>query len=128
MIIKGQKAKVVDVHAHCYFQKALDFMGDGGASVLPTVKGVPQHFLQQPDPLQERLAAMDVDGVDYSVLYPTVAGRAGEGFATLTDPELELACCEAYNDFLVEEWASVSPRFIPQCIVPMAGEAAGKGH
>ena len=74
----------------------------------------------------ERLAAMDVDGVDYSVLYPTVAGRAGEGFATLTDPELELACCEAYNDFLVEEWASVSPRFIPQCIVPMAGEAAGK--
>src|SRR6188474_1928174 len=28
----------------------------------------------------ERLTAMDVDGVDYSVLYPSVAGRAGETF------------------------------------------------
>src|SRR5213593_2994719 len=28
----------------------------------------------------ERLKAMDVDGVDYSVLYPTVAGLAGEAF------------------------------------------------
>lgn len=86
---------------------------------------------------KERLAAMDVDGVDYSVLYPTVAGRAGEAFSTLTDTDLELACCEAYNDWLIEEWASVSPRFIPQCIIPMAPtdaaakeirRAVAKGH
>ena len=86
---------------------------------------------------RERLAAMDVDGVDYSVLYPSVAGRAGETFGRLTDPELELACVQAYNDFLIEEWASVSKRFIPQCIVPLAPidamaaeirRAVGKGH
>jgi predicted TIM-barrel fold metal-dependent hydrolase len=68
----------------------------------------------------ERLKAMDVDGVDYSVLYPTVAGLAGETFGRLTDPALELACVQAYNDWLIDEWASTSPRFVPQCIVPLA--------
>ncbi|MBM3340886.1 MAG: amidohydrolase [Betaproteobacteria bacterium] len=86
---------------------------------------------------RERLLAMDADGVDYSVLYPSVAGRAGETFGRLTDPALELACVQAYNDWLIEEWASVSPRFIPQCIVPLAPvdamvkeieRAVAKGH
>lgn len=84
-----------------------------------------------------RLAAMDVDGVDYSVLYPSIAGRAGETFGRITDPALELACVQAYNDFLVEEWAAVSPRFIPQCLIPLAPpdaaaseirRAVAKGH
>ena len=68
----------------------------------------------------ERLKAMDVDGVDYSVLYPSIAGLAGETFGRLRDQELELACVQAYNDWLIEEWASVSERFIPQCIIPLA--------
>jgi uncharacterized protein len=85
----------------------------------------------------ERLTAMNVDGVDYSVLYPIVAGLAGETFGRLTDPELELACVQAYNDWLIEEWASVSPRFIPQCLVPLfpveatvneIKRAVAKGH
>jgi predicted TIM-barrel fold metal-dependent hydrolase len=67
----------------------------------------------------ERLRAMDVDGVDYTVLYPTVAGLAGETFGRLTEAELELACVQAYNDWLMEEWASVSARFVPQCLVPL---------
>src|SRR5947209_7678864 len=50
-----------------------------------------------------RLEAMDADGVDYSVLYPTVAGVGGETFGRLTDPELEVACVQAYNDWIVEE-------------------------
>jgi uncharacterized protein len=85
----------------------------------------------------ERLTAMDVDGVDYSVLYPTVAGLAGETFGRLTDPEFELACVQAYNDWLIEEWASASQRFIPQCLVPLSPveatvneikRAVAKGH
>ena len=67
----------------------------------------------------ERLKAMDADGVDYSVLYPTVAGLAGETFGRLKDQELELACVQAYNDWVIEEWASVSERFVAQCIVPI---------
>ncbi len=67
----------------------------------------------------ERLRAMDADGIAYSVLYPTVAGPAGENFGRLTDADLELACVQAYNDWLIEEWASTSKRFVPQCIVPL---------
>jgi predicted TIM-barrel fold metal-dependent hydrolase len=72
----------------------------------------------------ERLRAMDAIGVRYSVLYPTVAGRAGETFGRMTDPELELACVRAYNDWLVEEWVGTSERFIAQCIVPLCPTAA----
>jgi predicted TIM-barrel fold metal-dependent hydrolase len=67
----------------------------------------------------ERLKVMDAAGVDYSVLYPTVAGLAGEAFGRIADSELELACVRAYNDWLIEYWAAASERFIPQCIVPI---------
>jgi predicted TIM-barrel fold metal-dependent hydrolase len=72
----------------------------------------------------ERLKIMDAAGVAYSVLYPIVSGMAGECFARLNDPELELACVRAYNDWLVEEWAAVSDRFVPQCIVPISSTEA----
>jgi predicted TIM-barrel fold metal-dependent hydrolase len=84
-----------------------------------------------------RLAAMDAGGVDYSALYPTVAGTAGEAFGRLQDPELELACVQAYNDWLIDEWAAASDRFIPQCLVPIASieatvaeirRAVARGH
>jgi uncharacterized protein len=86
---------------------------------------------------KDRLKAMDTDGVDASVLYPTAAGIAGETFGQITDPELELACVQAYNDWLIDEWAAASSRFIPQCLVPLAPieatvaeirRAVGKGH
>jgi len=85
----------------------------------------------------ERLKAMDVARIDYSVLYPTVAGLAGEAFGRLRDPALELACVQAYNDWLIEEWATASDRFVPQCIVPIwpveaataeIERAVAKGH
>jgi predicted TIM-barrel fold metal-dependent hydrolase len=85
----------------------------------------------------ERLKAMDADGVDCSVLYPTVPGLAGEIFGRILDPELELACILAYNDWLVEEWTGASARFIPQCLVPLSSvdaavkeieRSVAKGH
>src|SRR5215475_11024388 len=86
---------------------------------------------------RERLKAMDLNEVDYSVLYPIVGGLAAETFGKFCAPELELACVQAYNDWLIEEWVSASPRFIPQCIVPLAPieatvneikRAVAKGH
>jgi predicted TIM-barrel fold metal-dependent hydrolase len=85
----------------------------------------------------ERLKVMDTAGIDYSALYPTVAGLAGETFGRIEDPELELACVQAYNDWVVDEWAAASERFIPQCIVPISPveatvaeikRAVGTGH
>src|SRR5262245_62384731 len=47
----------------------------------------------------ERLKPMDAAGIDYSVLYPNVAGLAGETFGRLEDPALELACGQAFHDW-----------------------------
>ena len=68
----------------------------------------------------ERIKAMDRDGVGYTVLYPSVAGFSGETFGAIDDPKLELACVQAYNDWLIEEWMRTNSRFIPQCIVPLS--------
>ena len=84
-----------------------------------------------------RLKAVDDDGIDCSVLYPSLPGFSGEIFGAITDPDLELACVQAYNDWLIDEWAAASHRFIPQCIVPLSStettvaeihRAVARGH
>jgi predicted TIM-barrel fold metal-dependent hydrolase len=67
----------------------------------------------------DRLTIMDGGSISYSVLYPTIAGLAGDTFARGEDAAFEIACVRAYNDFVIDEWASVSPRFVPQCIIPL---------
>jgi predicted TIM-barrel fold metal-dependent hydrolase len=67
----------------------------------------------------ERLRTMDNDGVACSVLYPTLAGFSGEKLGAIADPELALACVQAYNDWLAQEWTGASHRFIPQCLSPI---------
>lgn len=100
----------------------------------------PRHWADVPPPAfipAERLKAMDSAGIDYSVLYPTVAGLAGEAFGRLADADLEIACVRAYNDWLIDEWAGASERFVPQCLVPIwpvdaaiaeARRAIARGH
>ena len=99
----------------------LDGVADCGAA-MPERTENPQRWSDVPavayDP-KERLKVMDAAGIDYAVLYPTVAGVGGQSFGYIEDPELELACVQAYNDWLLEEWAGASQRFIPQCIVPL---------
>ncbi len=129
---------------------AQHWMVDGRRLALP---GVAASGATQPDRTQEpqrweavsksayvpreRLVAMDADGVSRSVLYPTVAGFAGETFGRIEDPALELACVQAYNDWIIEEWAGASDRFIPLCLVPLqtmdvavkeVRRAVAKGH
>ena len=99
----------------------LDGVADCGA-VMPERTKNPQRWEEVPasvyDPM-ERLSAMDAAGIDYAVLYPTVAGAGGQTFGRIEDPELELACVQAYNDWLLEDWCRVSDRFIPQCLAPL---------
>ena len=99
----------------------LNGVADCGAA-MPDRTENPQRWFDVPasvyDP-KERLKAMDEAGIDYAVLYPTVAGSGGQTFGRIEDPEFELACVQAYNDWLIEDWASVSERFIPQCILPL---------
>jgi predicted TIM-barrel fold metal-dependent hydrolase len=114
-------------------------VADCGAAMAERTQN-PQRWSDVPacvyDP-QERLKAMDAAGIDYAVLYPTVAGIGGETFGRIEDPELELACVQAYNDWLLEKWAGASDRFIAQCVVPLfpvdaavreIRRAVGRGH
>jgi predicted TIM-barrel fold metal-dependent hydrolase len=66
-----------------------------------------------------RLADMDLTGVWSSLCFcSTVWGFAGTKLSTMSDPDLGLACLQAYNDWMIEEWCSVAPgRYIP-CQLP----------
>jgi len=67
-----------------------------------------------------RLADMDLNHVEASVCFPTYPRFCGQLFAERRDRNLALACIEAYNDWMVEEWAGESGgRLIPLCIVPL---------
>ncbi len=101
----------------------LDLNGVAGCGAAMTDRtSNPQRWSDVPpsvfDP-KERLNIMDRAGIAYAVLYPTIAGSAGQVFGRLEDPELELACVRAYNDWIIDEWTSVSKRFIAQCLLPL---------
>ena len=68
---------------------------------------------------QARLQRMDDYGIWAQVLYPNVAGFGTGKVLAIGDPELMLACVQAYNDFLAE-YASADPRrFVPIMALPM---------
>ena len=64
VLIGGQRVRTIDVHGHCYVAEALAMLGSEAQSVLPPVKGVPEHFIVVP----ERLRTMDAMRVDMEIL------------------------------------------------------------
>jgi predicted TIM-barrel fold metal-dependent hydrolase len=96
-----------------------------GATALA---GWPEPFPSIPKNLDEcapgaydakaRLEYMDEIGAWAMALYPNIGGFGSETFLGLGDPELMLACVQAYNDWLIE-WISPDPRrFIPVMATP----------
>ncbi len=66
-----------------------------------------------------RVADMNRDGVLASLLFPTFPRFAGPLFSETPDHELGLACIQAYNDWMIDEWCAAAPgRFIPMIIIP----------
>jgi predicted TIM-barrel fold metal-dependent hydrolase len=67
-----------------------------------------------------RLADMDRNWVEASLCFPTMARFCGQTFKEAADKELGLACVQAYNDFMVEEWCGDSGgRLLPLVVVPL---------
>jgi predicted TIM-barrel fold metal-dependent hydrolase len=67
-----------------------------------------------------RLEDMDLNWVDASLCFPTFPRFCGQTFTETDDKDLGLACIEAYNDWMVEEWCGDSGgRLIPLIIVPL---------
>jgi uncharacterized protein len=98
-----------------------------------TWKEVPKSAYDPP----ARLASMDSDGIDCSVLYPSAAGVSGEAIGAIQDLELQTECARIYNDWIIDVWAASSTRFVPQAILPVgsieataaeAKRAVGRGH
>jgi predicted TIM-barrel fold metal-dependent hydrolase len=76
-----------------------------------------------------RIADMDEDGVGAQLCFPQFPRFAGQTFASGRDKDLALLCVQAWNDFMIDEWAGTDPtRFIPLSMVPLwdATLAAGE--
>ena len=70
--------------------------------------------------VQARVADMDADGVLASLCFPSFPRFCGQAFTEAKDKELGLLCIEAYNDWMIEEWAGAAPgRVIPMIIIPL---------
>ncbi len=69
---------------------------------------------------KERTKAMDRDNVLASLCFPLFPRYCGQTFYEANDKQFALVCLQAYNDWMIDEWAgSVPGRFIPLVIVPL---------
>ena len=70
--------------------------------------------------VKERLEDMDINGVEASVCFPNYSRFAGQRFSEVKDRDLGFACIQAYNDWMIEEWAGPSGgRLIPIGLIPL---------
>ncbi|HPG26622.1 MAG: amidohydrolase [Spirochaetaceae bacterium] len=71
---------------------------------------------------KERLADMDANHIEASICFPNTLPRfCGQTFMEREDKKLALACVEAYNDWMIDEWCAGDGRgrLIPLTIVPL---------
>jgi predicted TIM-barrel fold metal-dependent hydrolase len=61
------------------------------------------------------LKAMDKEGIETAVLFPT----AGLSIGLVRQPDLAQALCRAYNDFVHERFMKASKRLKPVAIIPL---------
>jgi predicted TIM-barrel fold metal-dependent hydrolase len=68
----------------------------------------------------ERIKDFELNWVDGSLPFPTFPRFCGQTFMEGDDKELGLACVEAYNNWMIEEWCEPSGGMnIPLCIIPL---------
>jgi predicted TIM-barrel fold metal-dependent hydrolase len=68
---------------------------------------------------EARLADMDADGIHAQVLYPSVTLKGARIYSE--DRELQLACVQAYNGWLLEFCEGSQGRLFGQAILPTTG-------
>ena len=66
-----------------------------------------------------RLADLDADGIWLQVLYPSVTLGGAKVYGA--EPELQLACVRAYNDWIAEFCDAGAGRLIAQAVLPTTG-------
>jgi predicted TIM-barrel fold metal-dependent hydrolase len=68
-----------------------------------------------------RLADMDTVGVEASLNFPTFPRFCGQTFLEHGPRDLALACVQAYNDWMIDEWCAGDGygRMIPLTLIPL---------
>lgn len=67
-----------------------------------------------------RLEHMDREGIDHQVIYGSVA----LSFNSIIDPELSVALCRAYNDYICDDCSRYRDRLHPIAALPMQDPSA----
>lgn len=68
---------------------------------------------------------MDLAGVWAQLCFGSLIwGFAGSRFSRMKDPDLGLACLEAYNDWMLEEWCGAAPERYISCQLPWLADAS----
>ncbi|MFC5496264.1 amidohydrolase family protein [Caenimonas terrae] len=99
--LRRSRVKTIDVHAHCFFQDALDVAKLGLKDVIPApVKGTPEHIIV----LDQRLKSMDAMGIDMQVL-------GINPFWYRENVEMARAVCTIQNEKLAQLCALKPDRF-----------------
>lgn len=62
-----------------------------------------------------RIEHMDREGIDHQVIY----GSVSLAFNSVMDPELAVALCRGYNDYILDDCAAYADRLHPVCVLPM---------
>lgn len=86
-----------------------------------------------------RLTDMDANHTEASLNFPTFPRFCGQTFLEASDKELALACVQAYNDWMTEEWCGGAGRgrLLPMTLIPLwsvelaakeVRRCAGKGN
>jgi predicted TIM-barrel fold metal-dependent hydrolase len=63
---------------------------------------------------RERIKLMDEEGIDVSILYPTL----GLALSSIEDTGLAAACCRVYNDWIVDFCRARPERLVPAIVLP----------
>ena len=126
VMIQGRKIKAIDVHAHCYFQEAIDLMGADAKSVLAPTRGQTKNFIN----VSERVSAMEAQGVDMQVLsinpyWYRKDRETAEAICKINNTNLSKLCHENPNHFA--GFASLAMQF-PDLAVAQLEEAVKKFH
>ena len=77
-----------------------------------------------------RLVDLDDNHADASLSFPTFPRFCGQTFLESPTAELGLACVEAYNDWMIDEWCGGAGRgrLIPLTLIPLWDPRAGGGR
>jgi predicted TIM-barrel fold metal-dependent hydrolase len=100
VMVKGQRVKTIDLHAHCLIHDAVALLGADARSVISPVKGAEEQFIVVAD----RLRQMDTMGIDMEIL-------SINPFWYRKDRDLSAEIVRVQNEKLAELCAAHPDRF-----------------